>query len=72
MGLEWCYAISLRFVPKILNQNFARNARAHALDQQTLEMEAGNLLSKPRKRISKQAVRCGYFRYYALFYNSLA
>jgi len=35
-------------------------------------MEAGNLLSKPRKRISKQAVRCGYFQYYALFYNSLA
>ena len=72
MGLEWCYAISLRFVPEILNQDFARNARAHALDRQTPEMEAGNMLLKLRKSISKQAVRYLYFHSYALFYNSLA
>jgi hypothetical protein len=50
LGLEWCYEISLRFVPEILNQDFARTARAHALDRQTPEREAGNLLLKPRKR----------------------
>jgi hypothetical protein len=62
----------LRFVPEILNQDFAGTARAHALDPRIPEMEAGNLLLKPRKSISKQAVRSGYFHYYALFYNSLA
>jgi hypothetical protein len=46
----------LRFVPEILNQDFTHTARAHALDLQIPEMEAGNLLLKPRKTISKQAV----------------
>jgi hypothetical protein len=62
----------LLFVPEILNQGFARVARAHALDRQTPEMEAGNPLLKPRKSISKQADRCHYFHAYTLFYNSLA
>jgi hypothetical protein len=53
MGLKWCYAISLRFVPVILNQDSASTARAHGLDRQIPEMEAGNLLLKPRKSISK-------------------
>jgi hypothetical protein len=72
LGLEWCYAISLRFVPEILNQDFARTARDHGLDRQTPEMEAENLRLEPRKSISRRAVRHCYFRCYALFYNSLA
>jgi len=47
-------------------------ARAHALDRQTSEMEAGNLLSEPPKRISEGAVRRRYSLAYSLFYNSLA
>jgi hypothetical protein len=43
----------LLFVPEILNQDFARIARAHALDLQTPEMEAGNLLLEPKKRRQK-------------------
>jgi hypothetical protein len=46
----------LRFVPKILNQDIARYcpllpviARAHALDRQTPEMEAENLMFERRK-----------------------
>jgi hypothetical protein len=41
----------LRFVPEILNQDLVPYACAHALDLQIPEMEAGNLLLKPKKRI---------------------